>query len=281
MTGVSELWAGAGANARSPMKWAFPSLVKGVGLCYTPPVPAACVRVHAEAGPTPAEGVQRVVLASTSPRRRELLEQVGLSFEIVPPDAEAEAGLHAGRNLSETRQAVEAAARAKAASVAARMVPGTLVVAADTVVVLGRKMLGKPRDSERAARMLRHLSGRLHRVLTAVAVHRAGEETGLSACEETRVRFRPLSEEEIAAYVSSGEPLDKAGAYGIQGLGALLVERLEGCYFNVVGLPLVALHRLLRASGVDLLAAPEDLPRPERAGSRKPGPDMEGGRCAW
>lgn len=263
------------------MEWGFLSLVKGGGLCYTPPVPAACARVHAEAGPTPAEGVHRVVLASTSPRRRELLEQVGLGFEIVPPDAEAEAGLRAGRNLTETRMAVETAARAKAASVAARMPPGTLVVAADTVVLLGRKMLGKPRDPDQAARMLRCLSGRLHRVLTAVAVHRAGEEGGLSACEETRIRFRHLHEEEIAAYVSSGEPLDKAGAYGIQGLGALLVERVEGCYFNVVGLPLTALHRLLRASGVDLLAAPDGVPRPGRAGSQKPSPDVEGGRCAW
>jgi len=255
--------------------------VEGGGLCYTPPVPAACARVHAEAGPAPAEGVHRVILASTSPRRRELLEQVGLGFEIVPPDADAEAGLRPGRNLAETRRAVEAAARAKAASVAARMPAGTLVVAADTVVLLGRKLLGKPQGPEHAAQMLRCLSGRLHRVLTAVALHRAGENDSLSDCEETRVRFRHLREEEIAGYVSSGEPLDKAGAYGIQGLGALLVERVEGCYFNVVGLPLATLHRLLRESGIDLLAAPEGAPCSGRSGRPEPSPEMERGRCAW
>ncbi len=263
------------------MEWGFSSLVEGGGLCYTPPVPAACSRVQAAAGPRPAEGFQRVVLASTSPRRRELLEQVGLSFEILAPDAEAEAGLRAGRNLAETRLAVEAAARAKAASVAARVPAGTLVLAADTVVLLGHRLLGKPQGPKDATRMLHRLSGRLHRVLTAVAVQRAGEEGGLSACEETRVRFRHLRDEEIAGYVSTGEPLDKAGAYGIQGLGALLVEKVEGCYFNVVGLPLTTLHRLLLEAGIDLLASPAGARSPSRqAGTLDPTPEMERGRCA-
>lgn len=121
--------------------------------------------------------------------------------------------------------------------------------------------------------MLRSLSGRVHRVVTAVAVMRSGEEQGLSACEETKVWFRDLSEGEIEAYVATGEPLDKAGAYGIQGLGALLVERVEGCYFNVVGLPLSTLHRLLRDFGCDLLGAgggpgAERGSLPERKGGR-------------
>lgn len=205
-------------------------------------------------GGAPVGGSHRIVLASTSPRRRELLERVGARFEVRAPDEEAEAGVRAGRTLRETAESVEAAARAKAASVAGHLPPGTLVVAADTVVVQGRRLLGKPRDEVDAASMLRHLSGRTHRVLTAVAVLRVGQEPCLSACEQTRVRFRPLGEDEIAGYVASGEPLDKAGAYGIQGLGALLVERVDGCFYNVVGLPLATLHRLLRAFGCDLLA---------------------------
>lgn len=237
---------------------------------------AACARIEAAAGPLPAAEACPLVLASTSPRRRDLLEQVGLAFQVMAPDEGAEVGLRAGRNLGQTFQAVEAAARAKAVSVAGRLSAGTLVVGADTVVLLGRRLLGKPRDPVEAAGMLRALSGRVHRVVTAVAVLRAGQEPGLTACEETKVRFRSLSEGEIAGYVASGEPLDKAGAYGIQGLGALLVESVEGCYFNVVGLPLTTLHRLLRAFGCDLLS-----PRGPEGGQRDGGPEEERGRCAW
>ncbi len=201
---------------------------------------------------------------------------MGLDFQVMVPDAEAEAGIRAGRTLSQTLSSVEAAALAKALSVAERVPQGTLVVGADTVVLLGRRLLGKPRDPEEAASMLRALSGRTHRVVTAVAVLRAGQGPGRVAHEQTRVRFRTLSEGEIAGYVSSGEPLDKAGAYGIQGLGALLVERVEGCYFNVVGMPLTTLHGMLRSFGRDLLG-----PRGNELGAPQGGPDRERGRCAW
>lgn len=176
-----------------------------------------------------------------------------MSCSVVAPDEAAEAGLRPGRSTRETAQAVVQVARAKAESVADRVPADSLVVAADTVVLLGRRLLGKPRDPEEATRMLRALSGRGHRVVTAVAVLRVGHGPVLADYEETRVRFRPLDEAEIAGYVASGEPLDKAGAYGIQGLGALLVEQVVGCYYNVVGLPLATLHRLLRSHGCDLL----------------------------
>lgn len=216
------------------------------------------------------------MLASTSPRRRELLERIGARFQVVAPDEAAEAGLRAGRTIRDTALAVAAAAEAKAASVLTQVPRGSLVIGADTVVLLGGRLLGKPRDATEAGRMLRALSGRTHRVVTAVAVLQAGKERKESAWEETRVRFRSLDDEEIAGYVASGEPLDKAGAYGIQGLGGLLVERVDGCFYNVVGLPLATLHRLLRPLGHDLLlanvapAAGKDLaPRGGMAGSTK------------
>lgn len=195
------------------------------------------------------------MLASTSPRRRELLERLGARFEVMAPDEAAEAGLQAGRTIRDTALAVVAAAEAKAASVLTQAPRGSLVIGADTVVLLGGRLLGKPKDAAEAGRMLRRLSGRTHRVVTAVAVLESGSGRRGSGWEETRVRFRPLGEEEIAGYVASGEPLDKAGAYGIQGLGGLLVERVDGCYFNVVGLPLSTLQRLLRPLGHDLLLA--------------------------
>jgi len=201
---------------------------------------------------------------------------VGLVFQVMVPDASAEVGIRAGRNLGQTLSHVEAAARAKALSVAQRLPGGTLVIGADTVVLLGRRLLGKPRNPGEAISMLRALSGRVHRVVTAVAVLRAGQGPGQVAHDQTRVRFLALNDEEIAGYVSSGEPLDKAGAYGIQGLGALLVERVEGCYFNVVGMPLTLLHGMLRSFGWDLLG-----PRRDELGLRQAGPDQERGRSSW
>jgi len=127
--------------------------------------------------------------------------------------------------------------------VAAKRAPNRVVVAADTIVVVNRKVLGKPADADDARRMLAMLSGREHVVITAVAVSRAGELR--SAIEQVRVKFRRLRPEEIDAYIATGEPMDKAGAYGIQGYGATIVERVEGDYFAVMGLPLARLVRLL------------------------------------
>jgi septum formation protein len=185
----------------------------------------------------------RVVLASSSPRRRELLNLVGISHEVRP------ANLDETRRARETpRRYAERLAREKASAIAQRD-PDLITIGADTIVVVDRKILGKPVDKADAARMLRLLSGREHTVITAVAVARGKELQ--SAVEQVRVKFRQLREEEIDAYIATGEPMDKAGAYGIQGFGATIVERVEGDYFAVMGLPLVRLVALLRDLGVN------------------------------
>lgn len=148
---------------------------------------------------------------------------------------------------------VEALALKKARSVAEYLDDG-LVIGADTVVVRSGRILGKPSSMAEAAAMLQNLEGTSHEVFTGVAVVNAVDGRALVDHERTLVKFRPLTATEIGAYVATGEPLDKAGAYGIQGLGSLLVERIEGCYTNVVGLPLGRLNNILRAFDCDLLA---------------------------
>jgi nucleoside triphosphate pyrophosphatase len=184
----------------------------------------------------------KVVLASSSPRRRELLNLIGIAHEVRP------ANLDESMRPRETpRRHAERLARDKASAVAIRD-PDLITIAADTIVVINRKVLGKPVDREDAARMLAMLSGREHTVITAVAVSRGKKLR--SAIEEVKVKFRRLREEEIEAYIATGEPMDKAGAYGIQGFGATIVERVEGDYFAVMGLPLVRLVGLMREVGV-------------------------------
>ena len=191
-----------------------------------------------------------IILASQSPRRRELLAQVGLKQFIIRPALGEE---KADPSLLPA-QLVEELSRCKAREVAGRSDPGDLIIAADTVVAVEARVLGKPRSREEAREMLRLLSGREHTVYSGVTLCRGGQmRTGHEA---TAVRFRSLSPEEIDAYLSSGEPMDKAGAYGIQGLGALLVEGIRGDYSNVVGLPLCRLGQMLKELGVDLLGAP-------------------------
>ncbi len=181
-----------------------------------------------------------IVLASQSPRRRELLANAGIpcvvrpaAIEEKPREGEPPAGY------------VQRLAREKAGAVDAR--PDEFVLAADTTVVAGGEILEKPHSPEEAERMLRLLNGRDHTVLTGVCLRHGGRLW--SAVEETRVWFIPLREDEIAAYARSGEPLDKAGGYAIQGLASRFVERVEGCYFNVVGLPVSRVYRMLRAAG--------------------------------
>lgn len=181
-----------------------------------------------------------LILASRSPRRQELLARAGIPFTMRPADID-ETWLEG----EDPRAHVERLARAKAAAVAAG--PDDVVLGADTVVVVDDEILGKPADAADAARMLRRLEGREHRVLTGVCLKRGHREAVDS--EATVVRFAPLSEAEIEAYVASGEPMDKAGAYAIQGLASKFVERVEGCYFNVVGLPVAKVHRLLKSLG--------------------------------
>lgn len=184
----------------------------------------------------------QLVLASASPRRRELLGLLGLVPEVLPADID-ESWTPAELPLPHT----ERLAREKAEAVA-RLRPDAAVIAADTIVVLDREILGKPRDAADAAVTLRRLSGREHLVHTAMAV--AYRKHTVAAVETTRVWFRELDDAEIAAYVATGEPMDKAGAYGIQGYGAVIVERIEGDYFTVMGLGLGRLMKLMAEVGL-------------------------------
>jgi septum formation protein len=184
----------------------------------------------------------KVVLASSSPRRRELLNLIGIAHEVRPANLD-----ESMRPREDPRRHAERLARDKAGAVAVRD-PDLITIAADTIVVINRKVLGKPVDKADAARMLAMLSGREHTVITAVAVSRGKKLR--SAIEEVKVKFRRLREDEIEAYIATGEPMDKAGAYGIQGYGATIVERVEGDYFAVMGLPLVRLIGLMRDVGV-------------------------------
>lgn len=186
-----------------------------------------------------------IVLASASPRRRELLGTLGLDFKIEPAVGEEHTPEH-----GDAAETVTALARAKAAEVAAKH-PQDIVIGADTVVVADGRILGKPRDAADAAEMLRLLSGRSHTVCTGLCLMRG--DTVLTHAEETAVHFRALTDAEIAAYVETGEPMDKAGAYAIQGLASLFITGIEGDYFNVVGLPLCALGTMLQQMGVSLL----------------------------
>ncbi|MBO7292527.1 MAG: septum formation protein Maf [Clostridia bacterium] len=179
-----------------------------------------------------------IVLASASPRRRELMAAMGLRFTVVVS--------HADESLAEgthPREGVAAVARRKAEAVAATLPEDTLVVAADTTVERDGTSLGKPKDESEATEMLLSLGGRVHAVHTGVTVMYRGRT--LTATETTEVVFRPLTREEVLSYVATGEPMDKAGAYGIQGGGGAFVERFLGEYDNVVGLPCRLLEKMI------------------------------------
>ncbi len=189
----------------------------------------------------------KIILASQSPRRRELLERMGITgFKVIPARGEE----IAARSLTPD-QLVEELSRKKCAEVAAGR-PKDLVIAADTVVAINNRVLGKPRSEEDAARMLATLSGRLHTVYTGVTVSLEGKT--ITSHEMTSVRFRTLTQADIIRYIATGEPMDKAGAYGIQGYGCTLVESISGDYYNVMGLPVCRLARMLARFGVDPLA---------------------------
>ena len=196
-----------------------------------------------------------IILGSQSPRRRELLTRMGLRFSVLTAEID--------ETKYETHDPVESVRRicaAKAAAVAARLtapeagsLPPTLVLTADTIVVLDGRIMGKPRDEAEARTMLAALSGREHRVCTAFCLLPLGLDgrEPYTHVEQTRVKFRDLTPAEIAAYVTTGEPMDKAGAYGIQDLGAMLVESIHGDYFTVMGLPVCKLSLALKQFGVD------------------------------
>lgn len=192
----------------------------------------------------------RLLLASASPRRAELLARSGFAFEVVPSGADESIP----QGLGPQAVAATIAHRKADAVISARSGPhrgDEVVLAADTIVVLGSEILGKPADLADGARMLRMLGGRTHAVVTGFALARGDGSAGMSNAVETAVQFKPVTEEEIAAYLSTGEPMDKAGAYAIQGIGGFLVRAIHGSYSNVVGLPLVEV--------IDALAAMSDL----------------------
>ncbi len=183
--------------------------------------------------------IDMLTLASTSPRRRQLIEMLGIPVRIVPPNVP-----EIRRTLETPVDYVERLAREKALSV-----PAPLVLGADTTVVIRDHVLEKPADAAEALEMLRRLQGRTHQVVTSVAL--VADERLRQATDVTNVTFRRLNDEFLAAYVATGEPMDKAGAYGIQGYGAALVERVEGDFFGVMGLPLRLVLQLLREAGHD------------------------------
>jgi septum formation protein len=187
-----------------------------------------------------------LILASASPRRAEVLRDAGISFEVFP--AFVEELQRPGESVEEM---VARLAEQKARAAAEQIHTPAIIIGADTAVELGGKILGKPRDSAEAREMLSFLSGRTHRVLTGLCVLGVPEGGVRSAVENTRVTFAPLTQGEIADYVASGEPFDKAGGYAIQGRAGRYITRIEGCYFNVVGLPLARLYALLRDLGWD------------------------------
>ena len=189
-----------------------------------------------------------LILASASPRRAEILTSLAIPFRVLPSDVD--------EDVLPGETAVAAASRLaaeKARHVAARE-PGAWVLGADTLVFLDGVILGKPRDLEDARSMLRRLAGREHRVVTALHLAR-GDGPGVGHAEVSRVRFSPMDEEEIAWYAATGEPADKAGAYGVQGLGARFIEEIHGSFTNVMGLPARAAYRLLRDARDPALAS--------------------------
>jgi septum formation protein len=190
---------------------------------------------------------KKLILASGSPRRIELLKMLGCKFEIVPSKIE--------EKISPRLSPIENVKRLsclKALDVASKISDG-IVIAADTDVVLNGKILGKPKNKKEAREMLKKLSGKEHQVITGLAVVDAKSKRILQDIVITVVKFRKFDKNLIEKYIASGEPLDKAGAYGIQGKGALLVESIKGDYFNVVGLPLNALNQLLEKFGINLI----------------------------
>ena len=186
-----------------------------------------------------------IILASGSPRRRELLERMGIrDFTVSAPQVEEVCPT--GLTPQET---VCAISRQKSAAVTAA--EDDIIITADTMVFLDDQRLGKPHSEDDALRMLTALQGRSHTVCTGVTVRQ--EQRALTRAQTTHVWFRPATEDELKTYIRSGEPMDKAGAYGVQGLGALLVERIDGDFFNVMGLPVLLLSRMLAEFGVKLL----------------------------
>lgn len=209
--------------------------------------------------------MKKIILGSASPRRRELLSQIGIAFEVrtsdreevyhstVPEEIVEELALMKVENVAgELTEGVKDDLEESRSDAPADMLKDTIVIGADTIVVLDGKILGKPKDESDAADMIRALQGRSHEVYTGVAIldydAQGGKNVSVHAVG-TRVYVNPMDEEEISGYISTGEPMDKAGAYGIQGRFAAYIDRIEGDYYNVVGLPVSYVYRMLKKLG--------------------------------
>ena len=187
----------------------------------------------------------RIILASSSPRRKKLLAQMGLQFEVIPSECK--------ENFLPEQSPAEIATKLaldKAKNVSARIQEPALVIGADTIVVRENKILGKPKDKDEAYSMLCQLQGQVHQVITGLAVIDTQSGRCLTGYERTQVELAPLTPQEIKWYISTGEPMDKAGAYAIQGFGGILIKRISGCYYNVVGLPIHRLWVMLKQMGI-------------------------------
>ena len=188
------------------------------------------------------------ILASASPRRKEILLQLGLRFQVDPSSAPEPC-----RNPHESPTRYASRLAWLKADEAAKKHPTDLIIAADTIVVLKNSVLGKPKDQDAARDMLKALSGRWHEVLTGICLLDSSRNHVYSACSRSRVHFRRMLSAEIDWYLNTNEYCDKAGAYGIQGYAALFIDRIEGCYFNIVGFPVAAFERLCRKAGISLI----------------------------
>jgi len=195
----------------------------------------------------------KLILASASPRRKDLLKQIGLEFEAYPADID-----ETSIGYADARKYAEEMSRQKALMVAKKFydIPDEeyLVLGADTTVEVDGTILGKPKDHADAVRMLETIQGRWHRVITGITLVNSRTREVITDSELTRVKIRRMTQEMIRAYLNTGESMDKAGAYGAQGFGSLIVERVEGCFFNVIGLPLHKLSLLLERQGVGMLS---------------------------
>ena len=189
------------------------------------------------------------VLASKSPRRKELLGNIGINAQIIPSSVD-----ESPYKKLPPEQMVKELAMLKACDVARSLRGNTVVIGADTCVCIGGKVFGKPQNMAEAEEMLRELSGKTHEVFTGFCVYNCKDGTAVSRAEVTHVTFRVLTDSEIKAYVKTREPMDKAGAYGIQKRGALFIEKIEGDFFNVVGLPLCSLASALKSEfSIDII----------------------------
>ncbi len=191
--------------------------------------------------------MKTIILASASPRRKELLEKIGLRFKVEPSNYQE--GMLSGLEPHELARKISL----EKAKAAASKHENAIVIAADTFIVFGDQILGKPHTEKEARKMLETISGKSHSVITGFSIIDIGANKTVSKSVETKIYIKKLAPAEIDAYVKSKEPLDKAGAYAIQGLGAVFVERIEGDYFNVIGLPLSALTEALKEFGINIL----------------------------